>query len=117
MSLVSCQRGGSEVPRKKALIQRERSGDHREGTNRRHCESIAGSKTSGVPVGTKVTSTIEANSVEVPNLIGKTVGQAFSELGSLGFVYKYKFGPTNTKHVYVGHRVLAITRGWNPSRC
>jgi len=47
-----------------------------------------------VRVETKVILTIEAKSVEVPNVIGKTIAQAMTEFGWRGVVFDYKLGST-----------------------
>jgi beta-lactam-binding protein with PASTA domain len=47
-----------------------------------------------VLVGTKVILTIEANSVEVPNVIGRTIAQAMNELNWRGLVADVKLGST-----------------------
>jgi hypothetical protein len=46
-----------------------------------------------VPIGTKVTLRAEAPSIEVPNLVGKTVGDALGDIRSLKLNDEVKVGP------------------------
>ena len=50
-------------------------------------------KDTNVAPGEKVTLIVEANSVEVPDVIGKSVGQAFEDIRSRGLKDQYKLAP------------------------